>query len=193
MTNFVYTVIPASEYKDKYEVGNRTIFHFNPVEEGDIITCIECSVNTEDANEEQIKNDLNTFINQSNIKKNNRKILNVISKINEYDKSSQVNGVTINGMYTWFDKATRVGLRNSTNVLKKLGNETTSLWVNNKEITIKCDQLTDMLDKLEIYALNCFDITSKNKRNVYQLSTFEEIENYDYTSGYPEKLTFTYE
>lgn len=193
MTNFVYTVIPASEYKDKYEVGNRTIFHFNPVEEGDIITCIECSVNTEDANEEQIKNDLNTFINQSNIKKNNRKILNVISKINEYDKSSQVNGVTINGMYTWFDKATRVGLRNSTNVLKKLGNETTSLWVNNKEITIKCDQLTDMLDKLEIYALNCFDITSKHKRNVYQLSTIEEIENYDYTSGYPEKLTFTYE
>ena len=193
MTNFVYTVIPASEYNDKYEVGNRTIFHFNPVEEGDIITCIECSVNTEDANEEQIKNDLNTFINQSNIKKNNRKILNVISKINEYDKSIQVNGVTINGMYTWFDKATRVGLRNSTNVLKKLGNETTSLWVNNKEITIKCDQLIDMLDKLEIYALNCFDITSKHKRNVYQLSTIEEIENYDYTSGYPEKLTFTYE
>ena len=193
MTNFVYTVIPASEYKDKYEVGNRTIFHFNPVEEGDIITCIECSVNTEDANEEQIKNDLNTFINQSNIKNNNRKILNVISKINEYDKSSQVNGVTINGMYTWFDKATRVGLRNSTNVLKKLGNETTSLWVNNKEITIKCDQLIDMLDKLEVYALNCFDTTSKHKRNVYQLSTIEEIENYDYTSGYPEKLTFTYE
>lgn len=193
MTNFVYTVIPASEYKDKYEVGNRTIFHFNPVEEGDIITCIECSVNTENANEEQIKNDLNTFINQSNIKKNNRKILNVISKINEYDKSSKVNGVTINGMYTWFDKATRVGLRNSTNVLKKLGNEITSLWVNNKEITIKCDQLIDMLDKLEIYALNCFDITSKHKRNVYQLSTIEEIENYDYTSGYPEKLTFTYE
>lgn len=193
MTNFVYTVIPASEYKYKYEVGNRTIFHFNPVEEGDIITCIECSVNTEDANEQQIKNDLNTFINQSNIKKNNRKILNVISKINEYDKSSQVNGVTINGMYTWFDKATRVGLRNSTNVLKKLGNETTSLWVNNKEITIKCDQLIDMLDKLEVYALNCFDITSKHKRNVYQLSTIEQIENYDYTSGYPEKLTFTYE
>lgn len=193
MTNFVYTVIPASEYKDKYEVGNRTIFHFNPVEEGDIITCIECSVNTEDTNEQQIKNDLNTFINQSNIKKNNRKILNVISKINEYDKSSQVNCVTINGMHTWFDKATRVGLRNSTNVLKKLGNETTSLWVNNKEITMKCDQLTDMLDKLEIYALNCFDITSKHKRNVYQLSTIEEIENYDYTSGYPEKLTFTYE
>ena len=193
MTNFVYTVIPASEYNDKHEVGNRTIFHFNPVEEGDIITCIECSVNTEDANEEQIKNDLNTFINQSNIKKNNRKILNVISKINEYDKSSQVNCVTINGMHTWFDKATRVGLRNSTNVLKKLGNETTSLWVNNKEITIKCDQLTDMLDKLEVYALNCFDITSKHKRNVYQLSTIEEIENYDYTSGYPEKLTFTYE
>ena len=79
------------------------------------------------------------------------------------------------------------------NVLKKLGNETTSLWVNNKEITIKCDQLTDMLDKLEVYALNCFDITSKHKRNVYQLSTIEEIENYDYTSGYPEKLTFTYE
>jgi uncharacterized protein YacL (UPF0231 family) len=73
------------------------------------------------------------------IKANATVINGVITKINEYDKSSQVNGVTINGMYTWFDKATRVGLRNSTNVLKKLGNETTSLWVNNKEITIKCD------------------------------------------------------
>ena len=50
-----------------------------------------------------------------------------------------------------------------------------------------------MLDKIEVYALNCFDTTSKHKRNVYQLSTIEEIENYDYTSGYPEKLTFTYE
>ena len=193
MTNFVYTVIPASEYNDKHEVGNRTIFHFNPVEEGDIITCIECSVNTEDVNEEQIKNDLNTFINQSNIKKNNRKILNVISKINEYDKSSQVNGVTINGMYTWFDKATRVGLRNSTNVLKKQGIESTSLWVDNKEIAIKCDDLIDMLDKLEMYALKCFDTTSSHKRDIYQLDNINDIENYDYTIGYPDKLSFTYE
>lgn len=193
MTNFVYTVIPASEYKDKYEVGNRTIFRFNPVKEDDVITCIECSVNTSDANEDQIKEDLNTFINKSNTRKLNRTIVGMIAKINDYDKSSQVNGVTINGMYTWFDKANRVGLRNSTDVLKKQGDESTTLWVNNKEITIKCDDLIDMLDKLEIYALKCFDTTSRHKRDVYQLNTIEDIENYDYTSGYPEKLTFTYE
>lgn len=62
MTNFAYTVIPSKEYKDKYENGGRTIYHFNPIEENEMITCIECAVNTSDADDEQIKADLNTFI-----------------------------------------------------------------------------------------------------------------------------------
>lgn len=193
MTNFVYTVIPTSEYKDKYEVGNRTIFHFNPVKEDDVVTCIECAANTDNIDEQQIKNDLNTFISKSKTRKLNRTIVEAITNINDYDKSSNVNRVVINGMNTWFNKADRVGLRNSTNVLKKQGIESTSLWVNNKEIAIKCDDLIDMLDKLEMYALKCFDTTSSHKRDIYQLDNINDIENYDYTIGYPDKLSFTYE
>ena len=193
MTNFVYTVIPTSEYKDKYEVGSRTIFHFNPVKEDNVVTCVECSVNTDNIDEQQIKNDLNTFISKSKTRKLNRTIVEAITNINDYDKSSNVNRVVINGMNTWFNKADRVGLRNSTNVLKKQGIESTSLWVNNKEITIKCDDLIDMLDKLEMYALKCFDTTSSHKRDIYQLDNINDIENYDYTIGYPDKLSFTYE
>lgn len=193
MTNFAYTVIPSKEYKDKYENGGRTIYHFNPIEEDGMITCIECAVNTSDADDEQIKADLNTFIEQREARRVKKAAINAIAKINEYDLSSNVNSFTINGMLTWFDKADRVGLMNSTKILKEQGVESTSLWVNNKEITIKCDELIDMLSKLEIYALACFDTTSSHKQNIYTLTSVEDINNYDYTSGYPDKLTFTYE
>lgn len=193
MTNFVYTVIPASEYKDKYEAGSRTIYHFNPVETDDMITCIECAVNTSDANDEQIKADLNTFIEQQNIKKLKRAAIAKIAEINEYDLSSNVNSFTINGIVTWFDKADRVGLMNSTKILKDKNLDATSLWVNNTMITIKCDDLIELLRSLEIYALECYDTTSNHKQNIHALTTVDEINNYDYTTDYPSKLNVTYD
>ena len=193
MTNFVYTVIPASEYKDKYESGNRTIYHFNPIEEDEMITCIECAVNTSDADDEQIKADLDTFIEQKNLREVKRAMIEAVAKINEYDLSSNVNSFTINGMVTWFDKADRVGLMNSTKILKDKNVDATTLWVNNKEITIKCDDLIELLRNLEVYALQCYDTTSAHKQNIYALTTVDEINNYDYTADYPKKLTFTYD
>lgn len=193
MTNFVYTVIPASEYKDKYEAENRTIFHFNPVEADGMATCIECMVNTSDIDEEQIKADLNTFIEQQNARKLKRAAITKVAQINEYDLSSNVNSFTINGMVTWFDKADRVGLMNSTKVLKDKNVDATSLWVNNTMITIKCDDLIELLRALEMYALDCYDVTSTHKQNVYALTTVEDIENYDYTTDYPNKLNVTYD
>lgn len=193
MTNFVYTVIPPSEYKDKYEHGSRTIYHFNPIEADDMITCIECAVNTSDANDEQIKADLDTFIEQQKARKLKRAAIAKIAEINDYDLSSNVNSFTINGMVTWFDKADRVGLMNSTKILKDKNVDATSLWVNNTMITIKCDDLIELLRSLEVYALECYDVTSTHKQNVHMLTTVDEINNYDYTTDYPSKLNVTYD
>jgi len=48
-----------------------------------------------------------------------------------------------------------------------------------------------MLSSLEIYALECYNQTATHKAAVEALTTAEEINNYDYTTGYPEKLTFS--
>lgn len=42
--------------------------------------------------------------------------------------------------------------------------------------------------KAELYALECYNVTASHKANIEQLTTIEEVEAYDYTIGYPEKL-----
>ena len=47
-----------------------------------------------------------------------------------------------------------------------------------------------MLNALEMYALDCYNVTQSHIAAVKALDTIEEIESYDYTVGYPKKLSF---
>ena len=57
-------------------------------------------------------------------------------------------------------------------------------------VDIDCNKLLEMLSALEVYAIDCYNKTTDHIFNVNSLTTIEEIENYDYRSGYPEKLIF---
>ena len=116
-----------------------------------------------------------------------------LAEIDAYDSSSAVNGFIYNGNEFWLDKATRVGLVNSTNMLKQIGEETTTLWLDSFCVTLPCDKALQMLCAIEVYALKCYNKTAENKANVKNLLTLEDVENYDYTIGYPEKLMFNAE
>lgn len=112
-------------------------------------------------------------------------------QIKAYDQFTTVNSFTINGEELWLDKATRVGLVNSINSEKSAGKETTTLWFNNKSITLNCDTALQMLNSLELYAIACYNKTAEHLANVEALTTVEEVEAYDYKTGYPDKLVFT--
>ena len=62
-----------------------------------------------------------------------------IAEITAYDTSDKVNGFILNGQIVWLDKATRVGLMNSTTIERDLGSETTELWLGEHNLIIKCD------------------------------------------------------
>ena len=47
-----------------------------------------------------------------------------------------------------------------------------------------------MLAALELYALASYNATQEHIAAVKALATKEEVEAYDYTSGYPDKLVF---
>lgn len=111
-----------------------------------------------------------------------------LSEITAYDTSDAVNSFTLDGETVWLDKATRVGLMNSTQIEKAAGHENTTLWFAGNSYTIPCDTAIQMLSALELYALECYNVTAQHKANVSALQTVEEIENYDYKTGYPEKL-----
>ena len=112
----------------------------------------------------------------------------VIAAIEAYDTTPAVNGFILNGERVWLDKATRVGLMNSTQIVKAMGQKTTTLWFGGMKIVVNCDKAIGLLSALEMYALECFNVTAAHKKAVAELNTVEEVLGYDYTKGYPEQL-----
>ena len=112
----------------------------------------------------------------------------LIADIAAYDTSSAVNGFVLNGAVVWLDKATRVGLMNSTTIAKAMGQATTTLWLGDTKLEVGCDMAIQLLSALEMYALECFNVTAAHKKAVAELTDIGEVLSYDYTKGYPEKL-----
>lgn len=112
----------------------------------------------------------------------------VQEQIDKYDTSPSVNGFMLNGLRVWLNKDTRVGLMNSTQIAKAMGKATTTLWFGGMQIEVNCDKAIGLLSALEMYALECFNVTAAHKKAVAELNTVEEVLEYDYTKGYPEQL-----
>lgn len=112
----------------------------------------------------------------------------MLADITAYDSSAAVNAFLLNGMQVWLDKATRVGLMNSTTIAKNMGQEKTTLWLGSYQLEIDCDKAIQLLSALEMYALECFNVTAAHKKAVSELDNIEAVLTYDYKSGYPEKL-----
>lgn len=112
----------------------------------------------------------------------------MLAAITAYDSSSAVNVFLLNGMQVWLDKATRVGLMNSTTIAKNMGQEKTTLWLGSYQLEVDCDKAIQLLSALEMYALECFNVTAAHKKAVSELDNIEAVLTYDYRAGYPEKL-----
>lgn len=112
----------------------------------------------------------------------------MLAEITAYDASSSVNSFLLNGMEVWLDKATRVGLMNSTAIAKNMGQEKTNLWLGSYQLEVDCDKAIQLLSALEMYALECFNVTAAHKKAVSELDNIEGVLTYDYKSGYPDKL-----
>ena len=118
---------------------------------------------------------------------NNSMLLKILkAKIDNYDISSEVNSFLINGNKFWLDKATRVSLMH----LANCSLDTVQLVLEDQILTIPVDIAKNFLQQLEVYAGQCYLQTQKHLLAIKELKTVEDIINYDYTKGYPEKITF---
>ena len=113
-----------------------------------------------------------------------------IAQITAYDTSEAVNSFTLGNATMWISRDDRISLMNSTTILQNAGQETTTLWYGGEKYTLPCDTLIQMLSALEVYALQCYEMTEEHKAAVNALTNIEEVDAYDYKTGYPEKLSF---
>ena len=114
----------------------------------------------------------------------------LLHNVETYDTSVAVNSFMLQGKEMWLPKETRVGLVNSITIEKNAGKKTTVLWFGGEKYELPVDTALQMLSALELYALECYNVTAAHKAAVSALASVSEIVNYDYTANYPSKLNF---
>ena len=111
---------------------------------------------------------------------------NILKKsIVYYDNSKYVNSFYYQDKQYWLSKDIRIGLFR----LIDSGAKQITLQLNDNYLIISSDKLKEFLNQLEVYAGKCFSITAEHLQNIKQLSTVQDLLNYDYTVKYPNKIT----
>ena len=188
--NFIKTFIPEGQYRQKYEYGDMVVYHINAEynKEMNAYECYECTLPKATFDETKIRDEFAQFSAKMDFLKLEEAKAEKIAEIAAYDTSDKVNGFILNGLLVWLDKATRVGLMNSTNIAKAAGQQTTTLWLGGAKLVVDCDKAIQLLSALEMYALECFNVTASHKKAVSELMSLEDVDVYDYKAGYPKML-----
>lgn len=188
--NFIKTSIPEDQYKQQYSLGNIIVYHIGTTfnSEQNTYECYECTLPKATFDETEVRAAFAQFSAKMDALKLEQAKSDKIAEITAYDTSDKVNGFVLNGLLVWLDKATRVGLMNSTTIAKETGQQTTTLWLGGVKLVVDCDKAIKLLSALEMYALECFNVTASHKAAVGELKTIGEVEAYDYKTGYPKML-----
>lgn len=137
------------------------------------------------ASEEEIATLMDAFHEQDNI--DSWKLIR-IAQIKAYDSSEAVNSFVLGSYKMWLDKGTRVGLVNSVQTEKAAGRTVTTLWYNTKEFQLPVDMALALLSQLELYALDCFNITAKHMALVESAEEVGFLKTFDIRGDYPAPL-----
>lgn len=113
-----------------------------------------------------------------------------LGQLNAYDNSDAVNSFTIGDESMWLTPQQRQQVSMQIQANEDLGREEMTKWFNGKQFTFTLFKWRQMLSSLEVYAGDALNATEMHKANINNLNTIEDIQNYDYTVGYPEKLVF---
>ena len=111
-----------------------------------------------------------------------------IAQIAAYSDSDAVNSLTFNGIKTWLTPNVRANYLVSLDAAELLGETDITFVVEGVQASLPIKQVRLLLAKIQRYADACFIVTERHKIAVKALQTVEEVESYDYTVGYPEKL-----
>ena len=96
-------------------------------------------------------------------------------------------------MPMWLDAPTRQQLRISIEAYQATGAETVTKWFGGQQFTFPTSAWLQMLNALEVYAAEALNVTEAHKAAVMAMDNVEDIEAYDITAGYPQKLNLTTE
>jgi hypothetical protein len=113
-----------------------------------------------------------------------------IAELEAYDASEEVNSFEVKGKTMWLDAQTRQQLRISLDAMQQAGRENVTKWFDGEKYAYPIDVWYYMLGLVEVYASDALNVTESHKAAINALDDIEDVEAYDYTVGYPDKLSF---
>lgn len=113
---------------------------------------------------------------------------NKLVELEAYDSSDTVNSFTLNGVPMWLDYQTRQQLRTSIEAYQSQGIEQVTKWFGGMSYTFPTVVWLQMLNALEVYASEALNVTESHRAAINSLTSIAEIDEYDYTTGYPQKI-----
>ena len=110
--------------------------------------------------------------------------------ITEHDNSANVNSFTVGGIPMWLNFDQRSRLKATLDAIEgESGTEMTKSF-GGIDYTFTCVQWRSMINAVEVYAGQCQTVTQEHRNAVDVLTTIEKVQQYDFTTGYPPKLSF---
>lgn len=115
----------------------------------------------------------------------------VLAQITAYDESNNVNGFFLNDVEIWKDHNDRTALERAVDKWEADGH-TTYVLCDEKlgKVEVPIATMRQIFKDVEVYAIKCFQNTFEHKQNVLAATTCDDVINYDFTTGYPEKPRF---
>lgn len=110
--------------------------------------------------------------------------------VTRYGLSEELNSCVVNNLSVYIPSDSRIRLRNLINAEIAVGNTEMSQWFNGVCFTYSLEEWDQMLNEYISYLHNVQNTIEMHKANINALTTIEEVQNYDYKVGYPEKLSF---
>lgn len=108
----------------------------------------------------------------------------LLKKIEQYDKSDNVNSFIYQGNKYWLDKQQRSCMK----TLSESGLNEIEVILGDTSLTLPSDVVNQFILQLEAYAYKCYVNTSKHLQAASQLNDPHDAITYDYTTGYPDKI-----
>lgn len=109
-----------------------------------------------------------------------------LAELGLYDASPAVNSFTIGNKSTWISPAKRTNYLLTVQAAQAAGVETVVF----EGITLPVADALAALNAINIYAMKCVAVTEGHKAAINAKRSIKTVEEYDFTTGYPEKLSF---
>jgi hypothetical protein len=114
-----------------------------------------------------------------------------IAALEEYDQSSAVNSFTLGEQEMWLTRDERTQIDESIGAYQDVGATEMTKYFGGVPYTFPLTVWKQMLSALIVYASEALNTTEQHKAAINALTTVKKVKQYDFTTGYPQKLVFS--